>query len=342
MLMADGKVVPKELTEDQKQEADAKGGAKGGKPPAKDAKKGGKEEEPSPEELERHEKEKVEREERERQLAAEWDTLDEETKHIRQNEDIFKEPCVKMQNLVIIEQVEKLNAQLNEIAEEDAAAKEPIQKKIDELISSTNVGKVITKKQGFELVEIEEMVKVEKGCWLRFMKLPPTQGDDAGGKKVAPPKGAKGAPTDDLKSCIGRAWVNFEDLLKPGSTEIKQRVFLQTCAPITKKTNEDGTEEEVVDTEFDKVFEEAKSYIHLRISFDQPVTKAAPEKPEPIASEIVPIKQFITWPYSKDPCDDFSKQITLAVESMAKEFYNMFKNKYLNNKKNLTEAEENQ
>lgn len=185
------------------------------------------------------------------------------------------------------------------------------------------------------------MVKKETGCWLRFMKLPPAGGDDAGGKGKAPPKG-KGAPTDDLKACIGRAWVDFNDMLAPGSVETKQRVFLQTCAPITKKTNEDGTEEEVEETEFEKVFEDAKSYIHLKMSFDQPITKVAPEKPEPTPAEIVPVKQFITWPYSKDPCDDFSKQVTLAVESMAKEFYNMFKNKYLSNKKNMTEAEENQ
>jgi hypothetical protein len=58
------------------------------------------------------------------------------------------------------------------------------------------------------------------------MKLPPVQGEEAAGKKAAPPKGAKGAPTDELKACIGRAWVNFEDLMKPGSTETKQRVFL--------------------------------------------------------------------------------------------------------------------
>jgi len=125
MQMTDGKVVPKELTEDQKAE-DPKA-AKGGKPPAKDAKKG-KEEEPTPEELEKMEKEKAEREERERQLAEEWEQLDEETKHIRQNEDIFKEPCVKMQNLVVIEEVEKLNTQLGEIPEEEPEAREPIQK----------------------------------------------------------------------------------------------------------------------------------------------------------------------------------------------------------------------
>ena len=56
------------------------------------------------------EQERIEREEKEKKLAEEWDKLDEETKHIRKNEDIFKEPCVKMQNLIIIEKVEKLQA----------------------------------------------------------------------------------------------------------------------------------------------------------------------------------------------------------------------------------------
>ena len=104
LTVAHGKVVPKEVTEDEKAE-DPK--AKGGKPPAKDAKKA-KEEEPTPEELERLEREKAEREERERKLKDEWDQLDEETRHIRHNEDIFKEPCVKMQNMMAIEKVEEL------------------------------------------------------------------------------------------------------------------------------------------------------------------------------------------------------------------------------------------
>jgi hypothetical protein len=39
---------------------------------------------------------------------------------------------------------------------------------------------------------------------------------------------------------------------------------------------------------------------------------------------VVPVKQFIRWPFSKDPTEDFKKQITLAVESLAKEYYTMF------------------
>jgi hypothetical protein len=61
------------------------------------------------------------------------------------------------------------------------------------------------------------------------------------------------------------------------------------------------------------------------LTLTTPVTPKVPEKPEPVPSEIVPIKQCVTWPYSKDPCDDFGKQVTLAVESLTKEYYILFK-----------------
>mmetsp|Transcript_22914 Transcript_22914/g.35244 ORF Transcript_22914/g.35244 Transcript_22914/m.35244 type:complete len:468 (+) Transcript_22914:176-1579(+) len=337
IAMQDGKVVPRELTEEEKAEADANKGGQKGKP-GKDPKK--KEEEPSPEELERLEKERQEREEREKKLAEEWESLDPETKHIRHNEDIFKEPCIKMQNLLIIEQVEKLQANLAEIAEEDTAAKEPIQAEIDKLITQTNIGTSFCLKEGYELIELEEQTKHEKGCWLRFMKLPPSsnEAEAAGGKKD---KKGKGAVSDEMKPTFARGWVSFADLQNPGSTECTQRVFLETCAPIVKKQNEEGEEEEVEEEEFDKIFEEAKTYVQIKITFDKAVIPENPEKPEPQPHEIVPIKQFITWPYSKDPCDDFGKQVTLAVESLAKEFYNMFKKQVhdMQSNQNMTEQE---
>lgn len=147
-------------------------------------------------------------------------------------------------------------------------------------------------------------------------------------------------PTEELKPVFGKAWINFEDLLKPGETTIRQRVYLETCPPINKKANDEGTEEEVEETEFDRVFEEAKTYINLKIELSQPIVPKN-QQPEPSPNEIVPIKQFVTWPYSKDPCDDFGKQVTLAVESLAKEFFNMFKQQLqtMVTNQNLTEQE---
>jgi hypothetical protein len=54
------------------------------------------------------------------------------------------------------------------------------------------------------------------------------------------------------------------------------------------------------------------------------VTPPTSQNPEPLPQDVVPVKQFIRWPFSKDPTDDFKKQIALAVESLAKEYYNLF------------------
>jgi len=195
------------------------------------------------------------------------------------------------------------------------------------MIGNNNVGVAITPKDGYELLELEEAVKHEHGCWVRFMKYPSAAPEaDAGAKGgKAPAKGKGGAATDELKSCFGKAWLSFNDLNKPGATWTTQRVYLQTCPPLVKKTNDDGTEEEVEETEFEKVFEDSKTYIHLKFAISQTIIAVAADQKEPTPQDIIPIKQFVTWPYSKDPCDDFGKQVTLAVESLAKEFFNMFK-----------------
>jgi hypothetical protein len=287
MAISEGKAVPKELTEEEKAAAEeaGKAGAKGGKPPAK----GAKVEEPSAEELERQEQARLEREERERKLAEEWEQLDAETKHIRQHEDIFKEPCVKICNSIVIDRVEKLQAELGEVPEDDQEKRDNLQDEIDELMGNTNVGMANCAKTGYELIELEESVRYDHGTWIRFMRTPAAAPEaDAKGKPPAKGKGA--APTEELKPVYGKGWISFDDLNRPGCTQITQRVFLQTCPPMMKKTNEDGTEEEVEETEYDRVFEDAKSYVHLKISMDQPIVALGSDKPEPQPSEIVPVK----------------------------------------------------
>ena len=111
------KVLMRELTDEEKAEAEAKGG-KGKAAPAKG--KNVKEDEPTPEELEKMEKARLEKEEREKRLAEEWEQLDEEEKFFRTNEDIYKEPCIKMQNLVQIQQVDMLKEKLEALGEPSA------------------------------------------------------------------------------------------------------------------------------------------------------------------------------------------------------------------------------
>eukprot|EP00351_Strombidinopsis_sp_SopsisLIS2011_P006249 CAMPEP_0116880186 /NCGR_PEP_ID=MMETSP0463-20121206/12091_1 /TAXON_ID=181622 /ORGANISM="Strombidinopsis sp, Strain SopsisLIS2011" /LENGTH=122 /DNA_ID=CAMNT_0004530465 /DNA_START=200 /DNA_END=568 /DNA_ORIENTATION=+ len=120
------------MTEEEKAEQEASK-TKGNKkdPPPKG--KATKEEEPSAEELERIEREKAEKEEQERIKQAEWDALDEQTKLFRTAEDKFKEPSIHLQNLILVENLDKLKASLSEIEdnEENAEARKKIQDQIN-------------------------------------------------------------------------------------------------------------------------------------------------------------------------------------------------------------------
>jgi hypothetical protein len=94
---------------------------------------------------------------------------------------------------------------------------------------------------------------------------------------------------------------------------------------MVKKIGEDGVERFVQSEEaYDNVFESQKTYIYLKLTLSEPVTPTVASNPEPLPQDVVPVKQFVRWPFSKDPTDDFKKQVTLAIESLAKEYYNLF------------------
>lgn len=154
----------------------------------------------------------------------------------------------------------------------------------------------MTQKSNYELLEFEEQVSLDRGCWIRFSKCPPPEEEitdpKAAAAKKAPPKGGKGGAVEDLKPTFGRAWLSFEDLLNPGALETKQRIFLETCPPLVKRPGEDGVERyyPVNEGEFDPVFEPVRSYIYLKVTLSDPVTPTIPESPEPLPHEVVPVK----------------------------------------------------
>jgi hypothetical protein len=180
------------------------------------------------------------------------------------------------------------------------------------------------------------------------MKLPPSEEPAGGDPKAAAAKGApakgapaKGAPAGgDMKPYFGRAWLNLDALLQPGALEVKQRVFLETCPPMVKKAGEDGIERYVWSEEpFDNIFEGQRSYIYIKLTMSDSVTPPTSQNPEPLPQDVVPVKQFIRWPFSKDPTDDFKKQIALAVESLAKEYYNLFATELQEEQQNREKSE---
>ena len=314
--LQEGKVIPKELSEEEKAEAEAAKGGKGAKAPPPP--KGKKEDEgprPGSDEAERLERERQEKEERDRQLAEEWDALDENERFFRSNEDIYKEPCIRFQRTV------------TEDPEEEGG--EPTVYDVPRMIES--------EKNGAQLLSLEESVKGEKGCWLFFNKLV-LQGEEdpaaaaADPKKKAAPKGGK---PEEVKNAFAVGWFDLADLAEPGETEVERRVFLKTAAekrgtPLPEGGAE-GAEgapaegEEQKDSE--KVFEDARTYVHVRVSVDESIVpprfkQILQPQPHELVEKKPPQPKI---PHIKNPEEDYRRQLRLAVESILKEYYTMFR-----------------
>ena len=65
---------------------------------------------------------------------------------------------------------------------------------------------------------------------------------------------------------------------------------METCTPLIKKTEADGTEKYAEAEETEKIFETSQTYVFLKITLTDPVTPTIPEEPEPQIHEIVPVK----------------------------------------------------
>ena len=89
------------MTEEERNEAEAAKGKKGGAPEkSKGAAKGKGEEEPTEEEIAQLKAEIKEREETNKRLKMEWDCLDENTKFFRISEDPYKNTSIRFMNPV--------------------------------------------------------------------------------------------------------------------------------------------------------------------------------------------------------------------------------------------------
>jgi predicted DNA-binding protein (MmcQ/YjbR family) len=165
------------------------------------------------------EKERLRKEELQRQSQAEWDKLDEETKFFKTSENIFKEPKIGFDNKpaqfklkAAEEKLAQLQASVDQSEDGKLALKQQ-QEEVELLRQKSNIGVAVCEKQSFELIEFEEMVKIEGGCWLRFMKIPIVNPQAVlNNAKGAPQKGKPGAPSEEPKPIIGRAWVSLADL----------------------------------------------------------------------------------------------------------------------------------
>jgi predicted Zn-dependent protease len=327
MAAKGGQVIPKELTEEEKEEAEANAKTKGKAPP----KGKGKEEEISPEEQERLDQEKAEKEEKERRLQEEWDALDEATKFYRTNEDPFKEPSIKFQIEV---QDKPQTPSPNEADEENKEEAEP-QNEGEEQAPKTHMEDMTISevKKSDSLIELEETIKTEQGCWIYFSKLLPKEEEEAPDPKKKG-KGGKGAPTEDEKPVYGRAWLDLSTLKEPGETKVEAKITLETAeAPKAKPKEDEENKEPAAEPEgegeaqIEQVFEEPKTYIILEFELNEPIVPTA----EDFVMQALPhdliipkaIAQAKVKPM-KDPEGDFRKMLKLTIESINKEYLGMF------------------
>ena len=74
-------------------------------------------------------------------------------------------------------------------------------------------------------------------------------------------------------------------MLQPGALETKQRVFLETCAPMVRRVEADGVERwsyPPEETPYEQLFEPSRTYIYIKLTLSQPVTPTVPAEPEPL------------------------------------------------------------
>ncbi len=278
--ITDGKMNQRQPSEAEIKEAEAKKNAKTTKP--------GKNVEPTPQELEKLEKERIEKEEKERKAHEEWMALDEQTRFYRTKENPTEESWISF--------------------------------------NVKNSGSVL--KNGERLLELEEDINTEKGCLLELFKIPPPDDDP---KKRPKPKNMS---PEDIKPIYCVSWIDLSQFhLKPGLTEVELRSplmlketyerKLQLEEELVKATDEGHDTTEIINhlNNLTDYVMHKKTYLHLQINLSVPVNPSPPEKPYPntfdlIKKEEKPFKQIT----ADEICNDFRKQLKIAIAAIAKQY----------------------
>jgi hypothetical protein len=158
----------------------------------------------SPEEKERVEREAREKEEKQAAYAKWWEEQPEQEKFQLYSEDKFREPRLYFAGPPPAE----------------GAVQQPASFEIT--------------LSGAELQKFEQEINDNKGVWLYFDKMPPSEEEAAakGGKPAAGKPGAKpGAPAgEEIKPANGKIWIDltqFGDPSQPSSLQ-QQRFAVQT------------------------------------------------------------------------------------------------------------------
>eukprot|EP01022_Parablepharisma_sp_SALTPOND_P011618 TRINITY_DN1488_c0_g1_i1.p1 TRINITY_DN1488_c0_g1~~TRINITY_DN1488_c0_g1_i1.p1 ORF type:complete len:981 (+),score=184.79 TRINITY_DN1488_c0_g1_i1:3966-6908(+) len=172
------------------------------------------------------------------------------------------------------------------------------------------------------LTAFEEYVNQSRGCWIYFNRLPPLEDEDP---KKKPKAGAAKKPGTELdnKPISARAWLPLEELMIPGGIVADQRVFLETIVetkpeetakPEEKKEGKKETKKEEVKPEDPRIFEQAKTYVRIKLTLSQPINPVREQADPAVLITKFPLKV----PTTKDATKMYKLQLQKAVKDLAK------------------------
>lgn len=177
-----------------------------------------------------------------------------------------------------------------------------------------NVGSVI--KTGEKLLLLEEDINENEILLLEILKIPPVDEDP---KKRPKPKGIS---IDEVKPVICCSPIDVSFFKNnPGETEMTVRtpLMLQETYEKILNSGEGDNKQEIIKDYVQK----ANTYAFLKINFSRAINPPIPDKNLPSASNILKREQNVYKPITADEiCNDFRKQLKIAIEAICKEYVN--------------------
>lgn len=286
LSFADGKLNPKELTEEEKKEAEAKSKKKP-EPP----KKGAKPEETSKEELDRQERERLEKEDRERKYQEEWNALDEKGRFYKKKETPTEEPWFSFANSSL--SIVKSGDKLVDLEDEINGSKGTF----IEFMKLPPPDDDPKKRPKAKInISPDEIKPIHCVGWVDFNDFHLNPG---------------------LKEISLRVPLMLKD-----TYEKKLQMDEERKGAGTALLNNSESQIVLPDELSDYVLAK-KTYVYLKISFSAPINPPAPEKPLPDPHDLIKRENKTFKQITPDEiASDFRKQLKIAIEAIAKEYVN--------------------
>lgn len=298
LVFNDGKLNAKELTEEEKKEAEAKNKKK-----PEPVKKGGKPDEISKEEIDRIEKERLEKEERDRKYQEEWNALDEKGRFYKKKETPTEEPWFSFGKNIL--SIIKTGERLVDLEEQVNGAKGCFIEFCKIAPHDDDPKKRPKPKNNITPDEIKPISCIG---WVDYNDFHLNPG---------------------LKELNIRVPLMLKDTYeKKLQIEEEKSKLLTHDNPNNPNANNNtflnNSESNIVlpDEQTDYILSK-KTYVYLKINLSNPINPAAPEKPLPDPHDLIKRENKTTKQITPDEiASDFRKQLKIAIEAIAKEYVN--------------------